>query len=105
MRTITKSAFGAPGRSGISAAALVTLASAIAALVVMALSATAAQSAERHNGDTIALSGGKTWLKIDKGTAAALSDAVCQVLCVNTELCANAGGEVRGDLEDGVFVA
>jgi hypothetical protein len=28
------------------------------------------------------------------------SQSVHQVLCVNTELCANAGGEVRGDLED-----
>jgi hypothetical protein len=60
-----------------SAQALVTLA--IAVLVVLALSATAAQSAERHNGNTIALSGGKTWLKIDKGTAAALSDAGVKV--------------------------
>ena len=80
MRTITKSVFGSPGRSGISAPALVTLASAIAALalVVLALSPTAAQSAERHNGKTIALSG-KTWLKLDKGTAAALSDAGVKV--------------------------
>jgi hypothetical protein len=57
----------------------VTFASAIVALVVLALSATAAQSAERHNGNTIALSGGKTWLKVDKGTAAALSDAGVKV--------------------------
>src|SRR5215218_7226268 len=80
MRTITKSLFGSPGRSGMSAPALVTLASAIAALalVVLALSPTAAQSAERHNGKTIALSG-KTWLKIDKDTAAALSDAGVKV--------------------------
>src|SRR5215212_1494235 len=80
MRTITKSVFGSPGRSGISAPALVTLASAIAALalLVLALSPTAAQSAERHNGKTIALSG-KTWLKLDKGTAAALSDAGVKV--------------------------
>jgi hypothetical protein len=77
MKTITKSLFGSPGRSGMSAQALVTLA--IAVLVVLALSATAAQSAERHNGNTIALSGGKTWLKIDKGTAAALSDAGVKV--------------------------
>jgi hypothetical protein len=77
MKTITKSLFGSPGRSAMSAQALVTLA--IAALVVLALSATAAQSAERHNGNTIALSGGKTWLKIDKGTAAALSDAGVKV--------------------------
>jgi hypothetical protein len=60
-------------------ALLVTLASAIAALVVLALSATTAQSAERHNGNTVALSGGKTWLKIDKDTAAALSDAGVKV--------------------------
>src|SRR5215217_4360088 len=79
MRTITKSLFGSPGRSAMSAPALVTFASAIAALVVLALSATAAQSAERHNGNTIALSGGKTWLKLDKGTAAALSDAGVKV--------------------------
>src|SRR5215211_4580634 len=81
MKTITKSLFGSPDRSGMSAPALVTLASAIVALalVVLALSPTAAQSAERHNGNTIALSGGKTWLKIDKGTAAALSDAGVKV--------------------------
>jgi hypothetical protein len=80
MRTITKSVFGSPGRSGISAQALVTLASAIAALalVILALSPTAAQSAERHNGNTIELSG-KTWLKLDKDTAAALSDAGVKV--------------------------
>src|SRR5829696_491910 len=77
MKTITKSLFGSPGRSAMSAQALVTLA--IAALLVLALSATAAQSAERHNGNTVALSGGKTWLKIDKGTAAALSDAGVKV--------------------------
>jgi hypothetical protein len=47
--------------------------------VVLALSPTAAHSAERHNGNTIALSGGKTWLKIDKDTAAALSDAGVEV--------------------------
>ena len=82
MRTITKSLFGSPGRSGMSAPALVTFASAIAALVVLALSATAAQSAERHNGNTIALSGGKTWLKIDKDTAAALSDAGVKVKAI-----------------------
>jgi hypothetical protein len=79
MRTITKSSFGSPGRSGMSALALVTLASAIVALVVLALSPTAAQSAERHNGNTVELSGGKTWLKIDKDTAAALSDAGVKV--------------------------
>jgi hypothetical protein len=84
MRTITKRLlFGSPGRWGMSAPVLVTFASAMAAalvaLVVLALPATAAQSAERHDGDAIALSGGKTWLKIDKGTAAALSDAGVKV--------------------------
>jgi hypothetical protein len=79
MRTITKSLFGSPGRSTMSAPALlVTLASAIVALVVLALSATTAQSSERHNDDTDEL-GGKTWLKIDKDTAAALSDAGVKV--------------------------
>jgi hypothetical protein len=82
MRTTTKSVVGSPGRTGMSAPALVTLASATAAalvaLVVLALSATAAQSAERHDGNTIPLSG-KTWLKLDKGTAAALSDAGVKV--------------------------
>jgi len=83
MRTITKSSLGSPGSSGISAPALVTLASAIAALalVVLALSATAAQSAERHDGKTIALSG-ETRLKVDKDTAAALSDAGVKVEAV-----------------------
>ena len=76
MKTITRCVFGAPGRSGMSAPAL---AIAALALVVLALSATAAQSAERHNGNAPALSGGKTWLKIDKGTAAALSDAGVKV--------------------------
>jgi hypothetical protein len=78
MRTITNSLFGSPGRSGMSAPALVTFASAIVALVVLALSATTAQSAERHNGKADELSG-KTWLKIDKDTAAALSDAGVKV--------------------------
>jgi hypothetical protein len=80
MRTITKSVFGSPGRSGISAQALVTLASAIAALAlaILALSPTAAQSAERHNGNAVELSG-KTWLKLDKDTVAALSDAGVKV--------------------------
>src|SRR5215212_11955746 len=81
MRTITKSLFGSPDRSGMSTPALVTLASAFAALalLVLALSPTPAQSAERHNGKTVELSGGKTLLKIDKGTAAALSDASVKV--------------------------
>jgi hypothetical protein len=75
MKTITRSLLGSPHRSGMSAPALlVTLVSAIVALVVLALSPTAAQSSERHNGKALALSG-KTWLKVDKDTAAALSDA------------------------------
>jgi len=57
-----------------SAQALLMLASALVVLIILALSATTAQSAERHNANTSALSG-KTWLKIDKDTAAALSDA------------------------------
>src|SRR5215211_4363742 len=81
MKTITKSLFGSPERSGMSAAALVTFASTIVALVVLALSATTAQSAERHNGKTVELSG-KTWLKVDKDTAAALSDAGVKVEAV-----------------------
>ena len=79
MRTPTKSVFGSPGRSSMSAPALVTLASVIAALVVLTLSATGAKSDEQHNGKTIPLSGGKTLLKIDKDTAAALSDAGVKV--------------------------
>jgi hypothetical protein len=81
MRTITKSLFGSPDRSGMSAPALVTFASAIVALVVLALSATTAQSAERHDGKTVALNG-ETRLKIDRGTAAALSDAGVKVKAV-----------------------
>jgi hypothetical protein len=64
-----------------SAAALVTLASAIVALVVLALSATTAHSAERHNGNAVELDG-KTWLKVDKDTAAALSSAGVKVEAV-----------------------
>jgi hypothetical protein len=79
MRTITKSVFSPPERSGMSAPALlVTLASALVALIILALSATTAQSAERHNDNAVELSG-KTWLKVDKGTAAALSDAGVKV--------------------------
>ena len=73
MRTITRSVFGSPGRPSMSALALASAVAALA-LVVLALSATTAQSAERHNGNTIPL-GGKTLLKLDKGTAAALTDA------------------------------
>jgi hypothetical protein len=61
-----------------SAPALVTFASAIVALVVLVLSATTAQSSERHDGNKVEL-GGKTWLKVDKDTAAALSDAGVKV--------------------------
>ena len=78
MKTITRSLLGSPDRSGMSAPALVTFASAIVALVVLALSATTAQSSERHNGNADELSG-KTWLKVDKDTAAALSDAGVKV--------------------------
>jgi hypothetical protein len=78
MKTITKSLSSSPDRSGMSAPALVTFASALVALVVLALSATTAQSSERHNGNADELSG-KTWLKIDKDTAAALSDAGVKV--------------------------
>ena len=78
MRTITKSLSGSPNRSGMSAPALVTFASAIVALVVMALSATTAQSTERNNGKTDELSG-ETRLKVDKDTAAALTDAGVKV--------------------------
>ena len=78
MRTITKSLSGSPDRSGMSVPALVTFASAIVALVVLALSATAAQSSERHDGKTDELSG-ETRLKVDKDTAAALSDAGVKV--------------------------
>ena len=84
MRTITKSLLGSPGRPGTSAPALVALASAFAALVallVLALLPSAARSAERHDGKIMALSG-ETLLKIDKDTAAALSDAGVEVEAV-----------------------
>ena len=64
-----------------SAQALLTLASALVALIIVALSPSAAQSAERHNGNTSALSG-KTWLKVDKDTAGALSEAGVKVEAV-----------------------
>src|SRR5215217_3106867 len=38
-----------------------------------------------------------------KGEKMERGQSVKQVLCVNTELCANAGGEIRGDLEDAVL--
>src|ERR671913_436854 len=78
MKTITKSLLGSPDRSGMSAPALLTFASAIVALVVLALSPSAAQSSERHNGKAVELRG-KTWMKVDKDTAAALSDAGVKV--------------------------
>src|SRR5215204_7231013 len=79
MKTITRSLLGSPERSGMSAPALLlTFASALVALVVLALSPTTAQSSEQHNGKTVELSG-KTWLKLDKDTAAALSDAGVKV--------------------------
>ena len=74
-----RSAFGSSGRSDMSVAALVTLASAMAlALVVLALSATPAQSTERH-GTTTPVTGGKTLLELDSDTADALSDAGVEV--------------------------
>jgi hypothetical protein len=113
MRTITKSVFGSPGRSGMSAPALVTLAIAIAALVILALSPTAAQSAERHIGNTIALSG-KTWLKIDKDTGAALSDAGVKIEATGAAIAPTAkrpyftfpivGGKVEKDPPGGKIV-
>jgi hypothetical protein len=73
MKTTTMNAFGSPRRAGVSAAALVTLAGAMAlALIALALSATPAQSAERQA--TTPVSGGRTLLELDRGTAAALSD-------------------------------
>jgi hypothetical protein len=57
MKTITKTLWGSPGRSGMSAPALVTFASAIVVLVVLALSPTTAQSSERHDGNKVELSG------------------------------------------------
>jgi hypothetical protein len=73
MKTTTMNAFGSPRRAGVSAAALVTLAGAMAlALIALALSATPAQSAERQA--TTPVSGGRTLLELDRGTADALSD-------------------------------
>ena len=77
-----------------SAAALVTLASALAlTLVALALSATPALSTER-NGATAPVSGGKTLLKLDPDTAAALSDAGVKV---------EATGKATGPTGNGVF--
>ncbi len=77
-----------------SAAALVTLASALAlTLVALALSATPAQSTER-NANTTQVSGGKTLLKLDADTADALSDAGVKV---------EATGKATGPTGNGVF--
>ena len=96
MRTLTKSTFGSPGgRAGMSAAALVTLASALAlTLVALALSATPAQSAER-NANTTPVIGGKTLLKLDKDTAAALSDAGVKVEATGKATGPNANAAFR----------
>ncbi len=76
MRTTTMSAFGSPRRTGMSAAALVALAGALAlACVVLALSAPPAQSAEQRRAATTPVTDGRTVLELDGGTAAALADA------------------------------
>ena len=87
MRTITNNALGSPGRAGMSAAALVTL-------VALALSATPAQSAER-NANTTPVIGGKTLLKLDKDTAAALSDAGVKVEATGKATGPNGNGAFR----------
>ena len=70
------SAFGSPRRTGISAAALVALAGAMAlACVVLALSAPPAQNAEQRRAATTPVTDGRTVLELDRGTAAALADA------------------------------
>jgi hypothetical protein len=69
------SAFGSPRRTGMmSAAALVALAGALACLL-LALSAPPAQSAEQRRAATTPVTDGRTLLELDRGTAAALSDA------------------------------
>jgi hypothetical protein len=94
MKTLTKSAFGSPDRASVSAAAMLTLASALAlALVALALSATPAQGTERH-ATTTPVSGGKTLLKLDSDTAAALSNAGVK---------AKATGKAVGPTGDAVF--
>ena len=76
MRTTTMSAFGSPRRTGMSAAALVAFAGAMAlACVVLALWAPPAQSAEQRRAATTPVTDGRTLLELDRGTAAALSDA------------------------------
>ena len=96
MRTLTKSTFDSPGGgwAGMSAAVLVTLASALAlTLVALALSATPAQSTER-NANTTQVNGGKTLLELDPDTAGALSDAGVRV---------EATGKATGPTGNGVF--
>jgi hypothetical protein len=76
MRTTTMSAFGSPRRTGMSAAALVAFAGAMAlACVVLALWAPPAQSAEQRRAATTPVTDGRTVLELDRGTAAALADA------------------------------
>ena len=78
-----------------SAAVLVTLASALAlTLVALALSATPAQSAER-NANTTQVNGGKTLLKLDPDTAAALSDAGVKVEATGEATGPNANAAFR----------
>ena len=74
------SAFGSPRRTGMSAAALVALAGAMAlACVVLALSAPPAQSAEQRRAATTPVTDGRTVLELDRGTAATLADAGIRV--------------------------
>jgi hypothetical protein len=79
----------------VSAPALLTLVSALALALValLALSASPAQSAERHAATT-SVDGGKTSLKLDRDTAAALSDAGVAV---------EATGKAVGPSDDAVF--
>jgi hypothetical protein len=74
------SAFGSPRRTGMSAAALVAFAGAMAlACVVLALWAPPAQSAEQRRAATTPVTDGRTVLELDRGTAAALADAGIRV--------------------------
>ena len=80
MRTTTMSAFGSPRRTGMSAAALVAFAGAMAlACVVLALWAPPAQSAEQRRAATTPVTDGRTVLELDRGTAATLADAGIRV--------------------------
>jgi hypothetical protein len=74
------SAFGSPRRTGMSAAALVAFAGAMAlACVVLALWAPPAQSAEQRRAATTPVTDGRTVLELDRGTAATLADAGIRV--------------------------